>query len=129
MTRPRILLVDDNHMNLELVSFLLQASGLEVTIAPDADVARTSIAADKPDLILMDIQLPGTDGLTFTRQLKGDPATQHIPVVAFTAYAMRGDEDQMRKAGCDGYLSKPIDVATFTATVKSYLKVNTSAGS
>ena len=129
MTRPRILLVDDNLMNLELVSFLLQANGLEITTAPDADVARTSIATHEPDLILMDIQLPGTDGLTFTRQLKSNPATQHIPVVAFTAYAMRGDEARMRKAGCDGYLSKPIDVATFTATVKSYLKVNTSAGS
>jgi CheY-like chemotaxis protein len=129
MSRPRILLVDDNQMNLELVSFLLQASGLEVTMAPDADAARMSIATAEPDLILMDIQLPGTDGLTFTRQLKSNPATQHIPVVAFTAYAMRGDEARIRQAGCDGYLSKPIDVATFTVAVKSYLKVNTSADS
>jgi len=129
MSRPRILIVDDNLMNLELVSFLLEANGLEVASAPDAGAARTSIAAHEPDLILMDIQLPDVDGLTFTRQLKSNPATQHIPVVAFTAYAMKGDEARMREAGCDGYLSKPIDVANFTNSVKSYLKANTSADS
>lgn len=129
MSAPHILLVDDNLMNLELVSFLLQANGLAFTSAHDAAAARTSIATHAPDLILMDIQLPDVDGLTFTRELKNDPTTQHIPVVAFTAYAMKGDEARMREAGCDGYLSKPIDVANFTATVKSYLKTNTSAKS
>ena len=70
----------------------------------------------------MDIQLPGTDGLTFTRRLKADPATRHIVIVALTAYAMKGDESRMRAAGCDGYLSKPIDVGTFASRVLSHLR-------
>lgn len=125
MTSPHILIVDDNQMNIELVSFLLQANGIEVSAALNASVAKICIAARAPDLILMDIQLPDVDGLTLTAQLKGDEATRHIPVVAFTAYAMKGDEARMRAAGCDGYLSKPIDVANFTATVRSYLKAST----
>jgi two-component system cell cycle response regulator DivK len=129
MNRPHILIVDDNLMNLELVAFLLQSNGLDVESAPDACAARMRIASHEPDLLLMDVQLPDTDGLTFTRQLKSDPLTRHIPIVAFTAYAMKGDEARMREAGCDGYLSKPIDVASFTASVKSYLRVNTSANS
>ena len=88
---------------------------------PDAAAARISIARFEPDLILMDIQLPDVDGLTFTQELKGAPRTRDIAVVAFTAYAMKGDEARMLAAGCDGYLAKPIDITRFTAQIRSYL--------
>ena len=118
---PRVLVVDDNLFNLELASYVLAADGLAVATAGDADEALCRIADFQPDLILMDIQLPGMDGLTLTRQLKADPATRPILVVAFTAYAMKGDEAAMRAAGCDGYLAKPIDVARFAAQVRGLL--------
>jgi len=124
MTAPdlraaRVLVVDDNPLNLELASFVLDADGWSVTTAGDAEEALRCIEACPPDLILMDIQLPGMDGLTLTRQIKADPALRHITVVAFTAYAMKGDEAIMRAAGCDGYLAKPIDVARFAAQVRA----------
>jgi CheY-like chemotaxis protein len=122
MTRPLVLIVDDNPMSLELVSFLLEANGLDVSTAPNVAAARMCIDARRPDLVLMDIQMPGVDGLTFTRELKGDPATQAIPIVAFTAYAMKSDEIRMREAGCVGFLTKPIDVKGFSARVKAYLQ-------
>ena len=108
-------------MNIELASFVLSAGGFTVVSAANADDAAMLAMAFRPDLILMDIQMPGVDGLTLTRRLKADPATRHIVVVAFTAYAMKGDEAKMRAAGCDGYIAKPIDVATFAATVRSRL--------
>jgi len=117
----RVLVVDDNPLNLELANFVLAADGLVVAIAADADEALCRIADFEPDLILMDIQLPGMDGLALTRRLKADPATQPIVVVAFTAYAMKGDEAAMRAAGCDGYLAKPIDVTRFAAQVRGLL--------
>ena len=118
---PRVLVVDDNPLNLELASYVLAADGLAVATAGDADEALCRIADFQPDLILMDIQLPGMDGLALTRRLKADPATRLIVVVAFTAYAMKGDEAAMRAAGCDGYLAKPIDVARFAAQVRGLL--------
>lgn len=121
MTPPRVLIVDDNAMNVDLVSFLLAADAMQVEAAVDAAQAGARIAARQPDLILMDIQLPGTDGLELTRRLKADPATRHIVVVALTAYAMKGDEARMRAAGCDGYIAKPIEVATFASQVRSFL--------
>ena len=121
MTPSRVLVVDDNPLNLELASFVLAADGWSVTTAGDAIEALSSIAQSPPELILMDIQLPGMDGLTLTRQIKADPATRHIAVVAFTAYAMKGDDAIMRAAGCDGYLAKPIDVARFAAQVRGLL--------
>lgn len=124
MNMPRILIVDDNLMNLELVSFLLQADGIEVASVPDAHSALRDIQSFQPDLILMDIQLPDIDGLTLTRQLKADPATRHIAVVAFTAYAMKGDEARMLEAGCDGYIAKPIEITSFTAAVRQHLARN-----
>jgi CheY-like chemotaxis protein len=127
MTRPLILIVDDNAMSLELVSFLLDANGLDVDTAPNVAAARMRIDVRRPDLILMDIQLPGVDGLTFTQQLKSDPATQAIPIVAFTAYAMKRDEMRMREAGCVGFLTKPIDVKGFSARVKAYLQTGMAA--
>ncbi len=116
---PHVLVVDDNPVNLELASFVLATDGWCVSTASDAAEALLSIAHCLPDLILMDIQLPGMDGLTLTRRIKADPALRHITVVAFTAYAMKGDEAIMRAAGCDGYLAKPIEVARFAAQVRA----------
>ncbi len=121
MTAPRVLVVDDNTMNVELVKFVLGDDGFIVDTAADASEALARIDSCCPELILMDIQLPGMDGLELTRLLKANPALRHIVVVAFTAYAMQGDEAKMRAAGCDGYLSKPINVATFAASVRSKL--------
>jgi two-component system, cell cycle response regulator DivK len=121
MTVPRVLIADDNPLNVELVSYVLAADGFEVATAADATETLAQVAAFAPDLILMDIQMPGTDGLELTRRLKASPATKHIVIAAFTAYAMKGDEAKMRAAGCDGYIAKPIDVATVAATVRSYL--------
>lgn len=121
MSPPRVLIVDDNLMNLELVSFLLQAADIDVSAASNADAALRAIAEVSPDLILMDIQLPDIDGLTLTRQIKADPRTRATPVVALTAYAMKGDEARMLEAGCDGYIAKPIDVTSFASRVKAYL--------
>ena len=121
MSAPRVLVVDDNPMNVELVKFVLGEDGFAVETAADASEALVHIGSFQPELILMDVQLPGMDGLELTRLLKANPALRHIVVLAFTAYAMRGDEAKMRSAGCDGYLSKPINVSTFAATVRTYL--------
>lgn len=126
MSAPLVLIVDDHPMNIELARFVLEAGGFAVDVAVDAAQAIKGIAARRPDLILMDIQMPGTDGLALTRQLKQDPLTQGIVVVAFTAYAMKGDEARMRAAGCDGYLTKPIQVASFAASVQALLAAGPS---
>ena len=120
MPLPRVLIVDDNLLNIELASFVLGAAGLPVDAARDAEQALGRVAEAMPDVILMDIQMGGMDGLALTRKLKADPATCHISIVAFTAYAMRGDEERFRVAGCDGYISKPIDVARFADQVLSF---------
>jgi CheY-like chemotaxis protein len=109
MASERILIVDDNPQNLKLIRVLLTGVGYEVATAVDAEDAQAQLVSFMPRLILMDIQLPGMDGLTLTRRLKDDPATRDILVVALTAYAMKGDEERARAAGCDGYISKPID--------------------
>jgi len=119
MTAPRALVVDDNAMTLELVSFVLAADRFVVQTAADAAAALAWIPLFRPDVILMDVQMPGIDGLALTRTLKADPATRHIVIVAMTACAMNGDEGRMRDAGCDGYISKPIEVATFCSKVRS----------
>jgi len=117
----RVLVVDDNPLNLDLAAFVLASAGLEVATAVDAAGAREQLLRFHPDVVLMDIQLPGVDGLSLTRQWKSDPATRHIAIIAFTAYAMKGDEERMRAAGCDGYLAKPIDVRHFAAQVMAVL--------
>jgi len=121
VSEPRVLIVDDNPMNVELTAFVLRAAAFAVESAVDADSTALQVQAFRPELILMDIQLPGMDGLEMTRRLKADPATAHIVVVAYTAYAMKGDEARMRAAGCDGYITKPIDVMSFAAKVRSLL--------
>jgi CheY-like chemotaxis protein len=116
-TPRRILLVEDNAINRRHVRFLLRSCGYEVTEAPTVPDALTALAAQTPDLILMDIQLPGIDGLTATRLLKANPATRAIPVIAVTAHAMKGDEVKAFEAGCSGYVTKPIDKATLLETI------------
>ena len=105
-----VLVVDDNPANMRLLRVLLEAEGFQVTCAADAEQAQAALCGALPDLILMDIQLPGMDGLELTRRLKLDPRTAGVTVVALTAYAMKGDEQRMRAAGCDHYVSKPVDV-------------------
>lgn len=105
----RILVVDDNPTNLKLASDVLQFEGYQVLQAADAEAAMEVISRSPPELILMDIALPGMDGLTLTRALKGDDKTRHIKIVALTAFAMKGDDLKAKDAGCDGYITKPID--------------------
>ena len=116
-----ILLVEDNEANRMLACAVLERDGLTVKWAGTAQEARKLLAKGHPALILMDIQLPGMDGLSFTRELKADPATRSIPVVAFTAHAMEADRELAVAAGCDGYIFKPIDVRTFGALVRGYM--------
>ena len=116
-----ILIVDDNPMNLKLTEVLLKMEGYDVRTAPDAETALALLARWCPELILMDLQLPGMDGLELTRRLKADPATRGIVVVAITAYAMKGDEQKAREAGCDGYIPKPIDTQALAQAVTALL--------
>lgn len=121
MSAGRVLVVDDHAPNLKLTRVVLERAGFEVRTAADAAATRAMLSAFTPELILMDIQMPGVDGLTLTRQLKADPATAGIHIVAVTAYAMKGDEEKARAAGCDGYLTKPIDVERLPGQVLMWL--------
>jgi two-component system, cell cycle response regulator DivK len=121
MSGERILVVDDNLTNLKLMQLLLTRAGFDVHPSARADEALTMLRSMTPDLILVDLQLPDVDGLTLTRQLKADPATRDIPIVAVTASAMKGDEEKARAAGCDGYLTKPIDTRELTSYLARYL--------
>jgi len=124
MSTNAILIVDDNPENLELALAILSTQGYELYTAADASEALTILGELSPALILLDIQLPTMDGLQLTRQLKADLRTKDIPIVAVTAYAMKGDEQRARAAGCDGYLSKPIDKRALRALVASYVHNN-----
>ena len=108
-TPATILIVDDNPTNLKLAADLLEIEGHTIALAHDAEQAQEVLKITQPDLILMDIQMPGMDGLTLTRLLKSNPSYQHIPIVALTAFAMKGDEDKAREAGCLSYIIKPIE--------------------
>ena len=121
MAGEPILIVDDNPANLKLARVLLRGEGYEVRTAADAEEAIALLASFEPRLILMDLQLPGMDGLELTRRLKADPARRQVVVVALTAYAMKGDEDRARAAGCDGYISKPIDTEALPRVVAALL--------
>jgi CheY-like chemotaxis protein len=118
----RILIVDDNPTNLKLVAYLVKANGYEVETAGDADAAVSSIRTNPPRLILMDLQLPGVDGLELTRRLKADPTTRDIVIIAVTAYAMKGDEDKARAAGCDDYVTKPIDTRALPGLIERHVR-------
>jgi len=122
MAGEAILIVDDNAVNLKLLCVALTVAGYEVQTAIDAEQAKSALASFRPRIILMDIQLPGMDGLELTRQLKADPLTCDAIVVAVTAYAMKGDEERALAAGCDGYVTKPIDTRTLATTVARYLE-------
>jgi CheY-like chemotaxis protein len=122
MSNERILVVDDNPTNLKLVSDLLKWSGYQISNAMDAEHALEVIQQTTPDLILMDIGLPGMDGLTLTRKLKAGDATKHIRIIALTAFAMKGDEQKALDAGCDGYISKPIDTRNMPDQVARCLR-------
>jgi two-component system cell cycle response regulator DivK len=119
----RVLIVEDNPANMTLAVFLLESAGHTVIRATNAEVGLTLARAEHPHLILMDIQLPGMDGLAATVLLKQDPATRAIPVIALTALAMKGDEARIRAAGCDGYIAKPLAYQEFLATISSQLDV------
>jgi two-component system cell cycle response regulator DivK len=117
----RILIVEDSPDNMMLTELLLQSVGHAVLSAVDAEAGLTLARAELPDLILMDIQLPGMDGLEATALLKRDEATRAIPVIALTALAMKGDEERIRAAGCDGYIAKPMRHQEFLATIAAQL--------
>jgi two-component system cell cycle response regulator DivK len=117
----KVLIVEDNPANMALAIFLLQSAGHTVLNAADAEAGLTLAREEQPDLILMDIQLPGMDGLEATVLLKRDDATRAIPVIALTALAMKGDEERIRAAGCDGYIAKPLAYRDFLATISAQL--------
>jgi CheY-like chemotaxis protein len=121
MATKSILVVDDNAENRKLILVILAASGHELITANDAQEALQCMEQRLPDLLLLDLQLPGMDGLTLTRLLKGSARTRDLPIVAVTAYAMKGDEMKARDAGCDGYLIKPLDKRVLRELVQSYL--------
>lgn len=121
MSDERILIVDDNPTNLKLARILLQTEGYSVSTAIDAEDALRQITTFKPQLILMDIQLPGMDGLELTRCLKAESATKDIIILALTAYAMKGDEEKALAAGCDGYIAKPFDIDSLPQVIAQHL--------
>jgi two-component system cell cycle response regulator DivK len=117
----KVLVVEDNPANMTLATFLLKSAGHTVLTATDAESGLSLARNEQPDLILMDIQLPGMDGLQATALLKADEATRSIPVIALTALAMKGDEERIRAAGCDGYIAKPLAYREFLATISNRL--------
>jgi two-component system cell cycle response regulator DivK len=120
----RVLIVEDNELNMKLFNDLLEANGYGTIQTRSGVEAVELVHQHKPDLILMDIQLPEVSGLEVIRWLKDDEATRHIPVIAVTAFAMKGDEEKIRQGGCEAYLSKPISVVKFLDTVRNYLSVS-----
>jgi len=121
MKRKTVLVIEDNEMNMKLVRVLLQKGQYDILEAVDAESGIPLARVHKPDLILMDVHLPGMDGLTATRIIKEDPALKQIRVIALTSYAMEGDETKANKAGCDGYITKPIDTRTFLDTIRKFI--------
>ena len=122
-----VLVVDDNLANQKLLKVALEIEGYETAVAVDAEEALRALHSRRPDLILMDIQLPGMDGLKLSRRLKADPETSKIVIVAVTAFAMKGDRQQAFDAGCDGYLTKPIDRQTLLDAVACCISPQTEA--
>ena len=121
MACETILIVDDNEVNLKLADVVLRSAGYRVVGAPDAEAALEALSKIHPALMLVDIQLPGMDGLELAQRVKADEATRDIVLVALTAFAMHGDEERIRNAGCDGYISKPIDTRALPHRLREYL--------
>ena len=119
--RGHILIVDDNPIDLKLVGELLEIKGFRTERVSDAEQAQRTLMRTLPDLILVDIALPGMDGLTFTRMLKADSRLAHVPVVALTAFAMRGDDQRAHASGCDAYLTKPVSPRRFSDQIVEIL--------
>ena len=117
----RLLVVEDNPTNMKLAIMLLETAGHSVISAKDAEAGLTLARDERPDLILMDVQLPGMDGLAATALLKADDATRAIPVIALTALAMKGDEERIRAAGCDGYIAKPLAYKNLLAIISAHV--------
>jgi two-component system cell cycle response regulator DivK len=122
-----VLIVDDTPVNLKLVRVLLSRQGFDVRTASTAEEALEMVQSFRPSLVLADIQLPGMDGLEMTRRLKADPKTSGTVVLALTAFAMKGDEQKAFEAGCDGYITKPIDTRSFPALIRQYLSKSTGS--
>ena len=118
---PQILIVEDNPINMKLAADVLEAEGMRVERAADAESATVLLESLEPDLILTDIALPGMDGLTFVRQCKAHPRLRHIPILALTAFAMKGDDVKALAAGCAGYITKPIQTRHLGEQVRKYL--------
>ncbi len=121
------MIVEDNELNKKLFRDLLEANGYKTVHTEDGMEVMDLARAHKPDLILMDIQLPEVSGIEITSWLKKDPVLKAIPVIAITAFAMKGDEEKIRAGGCEGYISKPISVASFLATVKRFINAPPSS--
>ena len=124
---PKILLVEDNEMNRDMLSRRLVRNGFEVVVAVDGGQAVTMAAAEKPDLILMDISIPIIDGWEATQVLKHDPSTRNIPIIALTAHALASDREKAMEVGCDGYLAKPCEPRAVVAEVQRFLGKNNGA--
>jgi CheY-like chemotaxis protein len=124
MKSKTILVVEDNELNMKLVRSLLMIGNYEIIEAPDAETGMHLMKKHQPDLVLMDVQLPGINGLRATRIIKKDPAIKDIPVVALTSYAMQGDEEKAAEAGCTGYITKPIDTKAFLEIINQYIRGN-----
>jgi two-component system, cell cycle response regulator DivK len=122
-----VLIVEDNPTNMKLAITLLESAGHDVLSATDAEVGLAMARDQRPALILMDIQLPGMDGLQATMELKRDEITRSIPVIALTALAMKGDEERIRAAGCDGYIAKPMRYQEFLSTIAAQLAARTGS--
>ncbi len=118
-----VLVVEDNELNMKLFHDLLEAHGIQTVETRDGVHVLELARVHRPDLILMDIHLPEISGLEVTRRLKADPDLKSIPVIAVTAFAMKGDEQKIREGGCEDYISKPISVVPFIETVKRYLRI------
>ncbi|HSW93042.1 MAG TPA: response regulator [Gammaproteobacteria bacterium] len=121
MSGEAILIIEDNLLNLKMMDYLLTAKKYDVYRAMDAREALSLLETVKPALILVDIQLPGMDGLELTRKLKADPRYKHIPVIAITAYAMKTDKEKALAAGCNGYIAKPVDIKTLPDIIDKYI--------
>ena len=117
----KILVVEDNETNIYLINFILEKNGYGVIQARTGEEGVELAIKEKPDLILMDIQLPGIDGMEATRRIRNSKADSKIPIIAFTSYAMSGDRERVLKAGCTGYIEKPINPETFIAEIKKHL--------